>query len=50
MIITCNCASEFQDKEYGKNKRVANLKKDVTKCKCTVCGKEHQVSNAVLNK
>jgi len=42
MIINCTCKHEFQDKEHGKGRRVANKtsgSKDSTKAKCTVCGK-----------
>ena len=42
--IRCTCKSEFQDKRYGKNKRLAN---ETTKgpggtrgWRCTVCGKD----------
>lgn len=44
VIIRCNCKSEYQDKVYGNNKRVANVKgdkADSTKYRCTVCGKEY---------
>ena len=36
MIISCSCASSFQDAEYGKGRRVANQgERGFT---CTVCG------------
>jgi hypothetical protein len=42
-IITCTCKSEYQDKLYGKGKRVANVKRAgvgfTGGCVCTVCGK-----------
>lgn len=43
MIINCTCSHEFQDREYGKGRRVGNKirKKDPlekTKYRCTVCG------------
>lgn len=53
MIIKCNCtadingnrnATTFQDETYGKQNRVANLNQK-GKATCTVCGKEHSVSN-----
>jgi len=43
-VVSCNCASEFQDKEYGKGRRLANLRQKGTKGEyvCTVCGKVHK--------
>ena len=43
-VISCTCQHEYQDKVYGKNKRLANKtqkgnQKDTYRC--TVCGKEH---------
>jgi len=38
MILSCNCKSEFQDKTYGKNKRVKNPAKKAGGYRCTVCG------------
>lgn len=45
VIKTCiaNCPHEYQDKKYGKGKRVHNLKKTGTgpqEYTCTVCRKE----------
>ena len=43
MIIKCNCEHKFQDKEYGKGKRLATpTSKSKTEIiwRCTVCGKE----------
>lgn len=40
MILQCNCTSEFQDKKYGKGKRVCNPKKE-RGYSCTVCGASH---------
>ena len=40
-IIECGCMSEFQDKRYGKGRRLHNrCKKDnsMTGWRCTVCG------------
>lgn len=41
-IMACDCNHEYQDKRYGKGKRVHNPKqgKTTTKWRCTVCGKE----------
>ena len=39
-ILRCTCEHEFQDKRYGKGKRVHNRKADKTKFVCTVCRKE----------
>lgn len=50
MKIKCNCqgdkannskAAEFQDKQYGKNIRIANPKYDNKHATCTVCGTIH---------
>jgi len=42
MIKDCKCEHEYQDKRYGKNKRVHNElakeKNSVVKYRCTVCG------------
>lgn len=35
-----DCHSAYQDKQYGKGKRVFNLSLDGKKGKCTVCGRE----------
>lgn len=32
------CDSDFQDKTYGKGRRVHNLSPDGKRAKCTVCG------------
>ena len=34
------CRNKFQDKQYGKNKRLFNKMKDDNKWRCTVCGQE----------
>ncbi len=39
-IMRCTCEHKFQDKQYGKNKRVFNEKAEHGKYRCTVCGKE----------
>jgi hypothetical protein len=40
-IKRCNCASEYQDKQYGSGMRVFNLKANTTTgtATCTVCGR-----------
>lgn len=38
-IIKCYCQNEFQDKKYGKNKRVANSTMKDGQHRYTVCGK-----------
>jgi hypothetical protein len=43
VVINHDCISQFQDKVYGKNRRLANVKKSETKCTCTVCGKEADI-------
>ena len=43
MIKICDCKSEYQDKKYGKNKRVFNKTNSTSttvKYRCAVCGKE----------
>ena len=41
MILTCRCRHEFQDKLYGKYKRVHNsMAKTPGAYRCTVCGAE----------
>lgn len=37
-ILYCNCKHSFQDKTYGKSKRVHN-KTAKDEWRCTVCGK-----------
>ena len=43
-LKTCNCKSEFQDKQYGKDQRVHNRTKQAmgkeSKWRCTICLKE----------
>ena len=41
-VTICSCKHDFQDKEYGKGKRLFNVKtkSSPTKGKCTVCGTE----------
>lgn len=42
IIKTCigtRCDSEYQDKKYGKNKRIHNEGTD-NKLRCTVCGNQ----------
>ena len=41
MIRKCTCEHAYQDKKYGKKKRVYNQTKKGEKTgRCTVCGKE----------
>lgn len=45
-IAKCNCASEFQDEQYGKGNRLFNLrdqKKHPGEATCTVCGNKISV-------
>ena len=37
-VTKCNCKHKFQDRQYGKNKRVHNYCKKDGKWRCTVCG------------
>ena len=41
MIRNCSCKNEWQDKKYGKGRRVMNSDKEGKKWTCTVCGKEN---------
>lgn len=38
IVRPCTCKHEFQDKEYGKDLRLANVTSSGSRC--TVCGKE----------
>lgn len=38
-VMECVCQSEFQDRRYGKGKRLHNPMKD-NKWKCTCCGRK----------
>ena len=38
--LLCSCYSIFQDKRYGRGKRLHNLKSKDKGWRCTVCGKE----------
>ncbi len=46
MLIKCDCKSNFQDKVYGANTRVANQTVNKSGDKkigrCTICGKEKE--------
>lgn len=47
IVLPCTCKSEFQDKTYGKSKRLYNLRdrqKHKGEAICTVCG--NKVTNA----
>lgn len=37
-VSICNCKHEFQEKTYGKNRRLFNLTQSGDKGTCTVCG------------
>jgi hypothetical protein len=37
-VKPCSCASEYQDRRYGKGNRVFNL--SAKAATCTVCGKQ----------
>jgi hypothetical protein len=37
-IIKCTCKNDFQDREYGKQQRLANVNEAETSSTCTVCG------------
>lgn len=47
-VLPCTCVHEFQDKEYGRNKRLHNptmvrFLREVATYRCTVCGNEQGV-------
>ena len=39
-ILTCTCKHEWQDKKYGKQKRVHNWRVKNESWRCTVCSKD----------
>jgi len=54
-LVSCQCASDFQDRRYGKQTRVANVTQKAKSperatVRCTVCGKEHDVAKASVKK
>lgn len=53
-VISCSCKNEYQDKVYGMNKRLGNVKGDKSDsdiARCTVCGKEVRFrSTSVIKK
>ena len=40
-LVVCGCSHDYQDKRYGKGKRVACLQNNSERYVCTVCKKEH---------
>jgi hypothetical protein len=44
-VKNCDCKHAYQDKQYGKNKRVWNI--GATKKSCTVCGKSEKTNKLV---
>jgi len=55
MILECakgSCKSDYQDKKYGKNKRVHNPvnQGDAKMGRCTICGTERAASNSAEKK
>jgi len=50
MIVLCGkCKShEYQDRKYGAGMRVANIMKDPTKARCTVCSNIISVQKQVV--
>lgn len=43
VIKTCTCNHEFQDKTYGKGKRLMSIAKGGDIARCTVCKTEHKL-------
>ena len=44
VILPCICEHQFQDKTYGKNRRVHNFQASGHSAHCTVCGSLHSTS------
>lgn len=44
-IVMCRCESQFQDRRYGKQRRVANHTAK-EEARCTVCSATHRVADA----
>jgi hypothetical protein len=40
VVISCHCTNDFQDKRYGKQRRLANYTAK-GEGRCTVCGSVH---------
>jgi len=38
-IINCTCDHDFQDRMYGRKKRVGNMTRTEGEARCTVCEK-----------
>lgn len=38
VVKNCSCMHEYQDKKYGKGKRIHNVTIKGTTARCTVCG------------
>jgi hypothetical protein len=49
MKVKCNChegqAATYQDKQYGKDVRIANPTAKKDEYRCTVCNRIHQVGS-----
>lgn len=39
-VAACGCTHAYQDREYGKGRRLHNICAGGAKRRCTVCGKE----------
>lgn len=48
VILECTCVQTYQDKLYGRGKRVHNLKKTGAEANCTGCGTKHLTGRAAL--
>lgn len=54
-IVSCQCKNEFQDKRYGETGRLATVtlkakSPERAVVRCTVCGKEHDISKNAVKK
>lgn len=52
VVMPCVCQHAFQDKEYGRGKRLHNpvkkggkSEKEATNARCTVCGSEKTIKS-----
>lgn len=52
-VISCSCKNGYQDKVYGVNKRLGNVKGDKSDsdtARCTSCGKEVKFKYITIKK
>ena len=44
IILQCTCEFDFQDKKYGKQKRLHTVSKKFEQARCTVCGSKKKLT------